>query len=155
ARSSTAALTSGNPPSRSTDAQPVRPNSRSITTPILCADILNPRIHQLVNSELMTDPPLFQLFDLGDRPFLNIDRETNPVPRLQPLEKRRRIDAIAHRHRFHEIFDLSVLQDDLARLRYRRDDLSFADDRLRGSPFNLTCLMLTMLGCHHGRHRLD
>src|SRR4029450_572035 len=81
-------------------------------------------------STRMTDHALPQLFDLGNHSFGNVDRETNLVSGLQPLEERRRIDAIAHRHRFQEILDLSVPQDDLARPRHRRDDLSFADDSL-------------------------
>src|SRR5207244_8988142 len=77
--------------------------------------------------------------DRRDRALLQVDREADPVSRLYSVEQRRRLDAIAHGHRFHEALDRFVIEDDLACGRHRRDNRSFTNDGLRPCRLRLAC----------------
>src|ERR1051325_1478742 len=87
-----------------------------------------------------------EFFYLNDGFFLYVNREANPVAGIEPLEQRRCIDLIAHRHWIHKTVNRAVINHDLIRIRYGCDDFSFTGNRPASSRLALmVCFMIRLL----------
>jgi hypothetical protein len=78
---------------------------------------------------------LIQFFDLHNRFLGNVNRKANLVSSFESFQLRRRLNAIAHRHRAHKAFDFSMIDDYLTAARDCCNDLAFAEESIQsGHP---------------------
>ena len=77
----------------------------------------------------------FEFFYFDDSFLRNVNSKTNLVSSFESFQLRRRLNAIAHRHRAHKAFDFSMIDDYLTAARDCCNDLAFAEESIQsGHP---------------------
>src|SRR6185295_10292890 len=123
-RSSINALTSGKPAS-----------SRTVVQPLSKTNEENSIVASRSQSMRAASSCLLDLFNLDDRFIRHFDGESNSVAKLESVNKRRRLDTVAHGHGIHETFDRAMFNDNLRRVRHGRDHFTLGRYRLRAHLF--------------------